>query len=266
MSKNVTHLFLKILINTIGQTSNGIRLCTEHGFTSGKMLDYIYQNKPSGKFLIGKLLDRIFIRHNGWEVVRIRKNNLVNFLHESINSILVYKNEVYIVDVASGPAGYVLEVMNKYTEKNIFATCRDLETKWLEEGQRKAKTLNIKNIEFKSGNALDTDSFKQLEKTPDIMISSGFYDWITDDELIKKSMQIVYDTLYEGGYFIFTNQSGHFNLEMMSDLFKDFNKDPLNMTVRDAQLVNAWAKEIGFNILKTISDQSGFYSVTLAQK
>jgi len=53
---------------------------------------------------------------------------------------------------------------------------------------------------------------------------------------------------------------------MMSDLFKDFNKKPVKMTVRDAQLVNDWAKEIGFNILKTTSDQAGFYSVTVAQK
>lgn len=266
MFKKFKYTTLKALVNTIGQTSNGLRLCKKHGFTSGKMLDYIYQNEPSGKLFIGKIIDSLFIRHVGWEVIRTRKNNLVSSLGKAIDLSLNGNKEVYIVDVASGPARYILEALDKHKNAIIFATCRDIDNRWLDEGQEKAKILGLDNIEFKLGDALNSDSYKLLRRTPDIIVSSGFYDWITDDEIIKKSIRIIYDNLKTGGYFVFTNQSGHVNLEMVQEVFSDFNGDPLRMTIRSADLMNTWTREAGFTVLETISDKAGYYSVTLAKK
>jgi len=266
MFKELKFKALKTLVGTIGQTSNGLQLCSKYGFTSGKMLDYIYQNEPSGKYGIGIIIDFIFIRHAGWEAIRTRKNNLVNSLRTAIVSTLTANNNVFIVDVASGPAKYILETMDKFRNENVSAVCRDIDERWLEEGKINAKSLNLTNIDFIAGNAFESDSFADLEKTPNIIVSSGFYDWITDDELVKKSMQIIYDNLPSGGYFVFTNQSGHVDLEMVSKVFQDFNHNPLEMKIRNADLINGWAKEIGFKIQKTKSDNRGYYSVTLAQK
>lgn len=266
MFKKMKFELLKLIINTVGQTSNGLKLCTEHGFTSGKMLDYIYKNEPSGKFIIGKLIDKIFIRHIGWEAVRTRKNNLVNSLRRAIVSHLTNKKEVFIVDVASGPAKYILETMDKFKNENVSAVCRDIDKRWLQEGESTAQKLNLQNIKFISSDAFDTDGFKNLEQKPNIIVSSGFYDWIMDDELVKKSMQIIYDNLQDGGYFVFTNQSGHIDLEMVSNVFSDFNHNPLKMKVRSAELVNSWTKEIGFKIIESKLDANGYYSITLAQK
>lgn len=266
MFKELKYKALKALVNTIGQTSNGLQLCTKYGFTSGKMLDYIYQNEPSGKYFIGKLIDSIFIRHVGWEVIRTRKNNLSSALKTAIVFLLTDKQDVFVVDVASGPAKYILDTMDNFRNENVSAICRDIDKRWLEEGKINADLLNLDNIEFLLGNALEDSSFKELEKVPNIMVSSGFYDWITDDETVKKSMQLIYNNLSDGGYFVFTNQSGHVDLEMVSKVFNDFNNNPLEMKIRSAELINGWAKEIGFKIVETKSDKQGYYSVTLAQK
>lgn len=266
MLKELKYKALKTVVNTIGQTSDGLRLCSEYGFTSGKMLDYIYENKPSGKFIIGKYIDKIFIRHLGWEAIRTRKNNLSKALKSAIVASLLAKKEVFIIDVASGPAKYILEIMQDYKTENVTALCRDIDCRWLEEGKQNARELGLRNIDFKRGNAFDENDFKELSKQPNIVVSSGFYDWITDDELVKKSFQIIYDNLPKGGYLVFTNQSGHVNLELVSKVFQDFNHKPLEMTVRNAELINGWAKEIGFNIVKTEQDKYGYYSITLAQK
>lgn len=266
MLKELKYKALKTVVDTVGQTSDGLRLCSEYGFTSGKMLDYIYENKPSGKFFIGRYIDKIFIRHLGWEAIRTRKDNLSKALKSAIVSSLLDKKDVFIVDVASGPAKYILEVMQDYKNENVSAVCRDIDDRWLDEGKFKAKYLGLKNIDFIWGNAFDEDSFKELKKQPNIVVSSGFYDWITNDELVKKSFQIIYDNLPKGGYFVFTNQSGHVNLELVSKVFQDFNHKPLEMTVRNAELINSWAKEIGFNIVNTEQDKYGYYSITLAQK
>lgn len=266
MLKELKYKALKAVVNTVGQTSDGLKLCSEYGFTSGKMLDYIYENKPSGKFFIGKFIDAMFIRHLGWEVIRTRKDNLSKALSSAIVASLLEKKDVFIVDVASGPAKYILEVMNDYKSENVSAVCRDIDERWLEEGKQNARQFGLRNIDFIWGNAFDENGFKDLKKQPNIVVSSGFYDWITDDELVKKSFQIIYDNLPKGGYFVFTNQSGHVNLELVSKVFQDFNHKPLGMTVRNADLVNGWAKEIGFNIVKTEQDKYGYYSVTMAQK
>lgn len=266
MFKELKYKALKAVVNTVGQTSDGLRLCTEYGFTSGKMLDYIYENKPSGKFFIGKMIDAMFIRHLGWESIRTRKSNLIKGLKSAIEASLSDKKDVFIVDVASGPAKYILEVMNDYKCEKVSAVCRDIDERWLNEGKANAKELGLINIDFIGGNAFDENDFKTLKNQPNIVVSSGFYDWITDDELIKKSFQIIYDNLPKGGYFVFTNQSGHVNLELVSKVFEDFNHKPLEMTVRNAELINGWAKEIGFNIVQTEQDKYGYYSITLAQK
>lgn len=266
MFKEFKYQLLKFIIATIGQTSNGLKLCTQYGFTSGKMLDYIYENKPSGKFFIGKLIDTIFIRHLGWEVIRTRKYNLSKALTTAITSLLRDKKEVFVVDVASGPAKYILEVMNHFRAEDVSVACRDIDERWLEEGKNNAKDMGLDNIEFIRGNAFDENSFQELEKQPNIVVSSGFYDWITDDELVKKSFKIIYGNLPKGGYFVFTNQSGHVNLEMVDNVFQDFNHQPLEMIVRSADLINGWAKEIGFSIVTTQQDKYGYYSITLAQK
>lgn len=266
MLKKLKYDALKLFVNTLGQTSDGLRLCSEHGFISGKMIDYIYDNRPSGKFIIGKIIDTIFIRHKGWDGIRTRKDNLIKFLKSAIVSSLLDKKDVFIVDVASGPAKYILEVLQDYKNENVSALCRDLDERWLNEAKNKANSLGLSSIDVLKGDAFDENSFKLLPKQPNIIVSSGFYDWITDDELVEKSMQIIYDNLPEGGYFVFTNQSGHFNLELVRNVFKDFNQQPLIMTVRSAELINNWAKEIGFKIIKTEQDKYGYYSTTLAQK
>ena len=38
------------------------------------------------------------------------------------------------------------------------------------------------------------------------------------------------------------------------------------MTTRSNQLINVWVTDAGFDIIQTISDNAGHYSVTLAKK
>ncbi|MGA1824331.1 MAG: class I SAM-dependent methyltransferase family protein, partial [bacterium] len=154
----------------------------------------------------------------------------------------------------------------KLNGKPVSATCRDLDERWLEEGRRKALQYDLKNIVFEKGDALDPKSFANLPFSPDIVVSSGFYDWIVDDTKIKTSMETIHALLKREGFFLFTNQCGHVDMEMVSEIFTDFNSNPLKMTTRSPEKMNSWAEKIGFRVLKTKTDQWGYYSVTLAVK
>lgn len=257
---------LKFLVKTVGMTSTGIRMSFEYGFTSGKMLDYIYMNKPSGKYIIGYIIDKLYLSHRGWKVIRERKRNLEKLIEQAISRIPESDKPIRMLDVASAQAQYIIDVLGRNADKNIHTLCRDYDDRWVQEGRTKAESAGVANITFQQGDAFDHKSFESLNESQDIVISSGFYDWITNDELIKKSISIISSVLKKNGYFIFTNQSGHFDLEMVSQIFVDFNNKPLQMTVRSAELMNGWIREAGFEIITTISDKWDYYSVTIAHK
>ncbi len=262
--KSLKLFFTKLAIRTVGPWSDGIRLAMKEGFTSGIMLDYIYKNKPSGKFVVGKMIDKIFLEHEGWRAVRQRKDNLCANLEKAIDLTLQSKESVRLCDVAAGPALYMTDVLEKYRDKNVSAEIRDIDARWLEEAQKRADAIGLK-LTHKVANALEKNDFV-FDTTPDIFVASGFYDWFNDAEMIKKSMRLIHESLPENGYFVFTNQSGHVALEMTNYLFKDFNDKPLEMVTWDAALINSWVEEIGFTIVDVRKDEKGYYSNVLAVK
>ncbi len=262
--KNISIKLLKTLVNTLGQLSGGISLASKEGFTSGKMLDYIYKNEPSGKFLIGKFLDKIYLSHRGWQDVRERKKNLTSCTIEAVNLVLEKKDEAIICDIASGPARYIIEVLEHFRGKNVSAQLRDIDPRWLEDAKEKAEQAKVK-VDIAVKDALKKEDFK-FEKRPDIFVASGFYDWFDDVEILKKSMGLVYESLSTGGLFVFSLQTGHFDITLVNEIFKDFNNNQLKMIVWDSKTVDSVLKEIGFKTLKILSDAQNRYPVYLVQK
>jgi len=261
---SLKYFFMKLAIRTIGTWSDGIRIAKKEGFTSGIMLDYIYKNQPSGRFFIGKMIDKIYLGHEGWRVIRQRKDNLCANLEKAIDLTLKSKNSVHLCDVAAGPALYITHVLEKFKDENVSAEIRDIDARWLEEAKKRADAKGL-NLTYRVANALEKSDFV-FDTTPDIFVASGFYDWFNDAQMIKKSMRLVYETLPENGYFAFTNQTGHVALDMTNYLFEDFNNKPLEMVTWDAGLINSWVEEIGFTIVDVRKDEKGYYSNVLAVK
>jgi len=262
-----TRIFLgRIAVRTLGKTSDGIKLVTTKGLTSGVMLDYIYQNQPHGRFIIGRWIDKLYLSHRAWEDVRTRKNNLEAFLVDAITVQRSLNRRPVIVDVAAGAARYILDVKSRNGMQDVEVICRDLDSEALEQGRRNAGKLGLKSIQFTMGDALKAESFAEINPKANIAVSSGFYDWFNEDGLVQKSMSLLYDILPSGGCFLFTNQVRHVSQEFTEGVFIDLHRQPLRMTMRPAALLNEWAESLGFKILKTTGDKDFNYSVTLAQK
>ena len=202
---NILHslkiMIMRCLIKTVGKTSDGIRISFDSGLVSGIMLDYIYRNQPSGRFLIGRLFDKTYLSHRGWEVVRIRKSNLQRLIHEAVSIQRELGRSPVLLDVASGPAQYILDVLSDDRADDIQAVCRDLDQQSLELGQRNAVERGITSVRFESGDALSSASLAEVEPQCNIAVSSGFYDWIADDNIVQKSIALLYDLLPDGGCF-----------------------------------------------------------------
>ena len=53
---------LRAFLRSVGRSSTGIRLALDTGMTSGKTLDYVYRDQPSGRHWLGRWIDRRFLR------------------------------------------------------------------------------------------------------------------------------------------------------------------------------------------------------------
>ena len=259
-------LLTRLGVKTIGRTSQGIRMVSRIGLTSGIMLDYIYRNQPQGKFLIGKWLDHVYLSHPAWEDVRIRKKNLQEYLTEAVHLQRNLRRKPVILDVAAGAARYILDTLLRKDMQDVTAVCRDLDNDALTLGGNNASEMGVNSVKFVIGDAFSAESLAKVDPAPNIIVSSGFYDWINDDARVQESMSLIFDVLPEGGCFLFTNQSKHVSLDFTQQVFSDFKGNPLRMTLRPVQTVNKWVEDVGYEIFKTTGDEEYNYSVTLAIK
>lgn len=265
-TQKISTNLLALLIKTLGRLSKGIRLSYKYGFTSGLMLDYIYKNEPQGELLIGKWIDKAYLENPGWEAIRMRKENLKEHLKQAIHENKRLGKKSVILDVAGGPGRYLMETLEETGEHDIYVICQDIDERWVKEGHKIAAEKGLKNIRFEKGDAFNPELLQRVEPKPNIIVSSGFYDWMTDDEDVRKSIKIIYDLLPAGGKIIYTNQAGHLSMELVSKAFTDFYGKALRMKTRSADLINSWAQDVDFKDIKTDLDKWGLYSVSTEVK
>lgn len=257
MFKKIKVFVLVLFIKTIGRLSTGINVCFEYGLTAGRMLDYIYENKASGKFIIGRLIDRIYLNHPDWQAIRERKDNVKNYIKEVIKSNREKNISTIILDIAAGYARYILEALKECGNKNAKVMCLDTNPDY---------AVKVKEIFHNEGfiigyenkSALDKDFLFSLSPN-NLIISSGFYDWIVEDNFVKDSIKLVYDILSEGGYFILTGQAKHPDLELVSRGFTDFKKEPLRMKMRPIETMTGWLEQAGFKNIESKIDKWGYF-------
>ncbi|MGQ0794502.1 MAG: class I SAM-dependent methyltransferase family protein, partial [Deltaproteobacteria bacterium] len=100
---------LSLMLRTVGMLSEGIRVGYTHGFDSGAMMNYIYENKPRGRFIIGRLIDQAFLNQITCRAFRsikkIQKEAIAKQIAGSRGKPL------FIADLASGKADYIYDAL-----------------------------------------------------------------------------------------------------------------------------------------------------------
>ncbi len=258
--KKFIYIIVRLILQTVGKLSTGIRMSYTYGFTSGKMLEYVYNNKPSGVTKLGRILDKFYLSHRGWQSVRERMFNLVDVISDTVK--ILNKKCAKITDIAGGTGLYLYKVIEKVGKNKVKVVVRDIEEKWVKEGNKKASLLGLKEIiSFKTGDAFNREDLNRDIYNSDIVVASGFYDWFEDKKLIEKSFKLIFECLPKGKYFIFTIQTKHFNLEFTNAMFVDFHRRKLAMTTTEHNKVLQMLKKSGFRLIDFKSDSWGYYIV-----
>ncbi len=263
--KKVEYSILRQLFKTVGKMSKGICVGWQYGFDSGESLDYVYENKARGCGPIGRLLDRIYLNSAGWSGIRVRGEQLKESIHWAIEKSSDTDESIELIDIASGPGRYVLDVL-KNAPANLHARLYDWDEKGLEIGREKAKQYHLENTEFIRRNAFEAEDISSIGKQADIAIASGLYELFPSNALVKQSLAILSQRVKEGGYLIYTNQPWHPQLEFISEVLTNRDGDKWVMRCRSQEEMDQLVKEAGFEKLSMKSDPNGIFTVSIATK
>lgn len=258
--KNIYYKFYSLFLRTIGMFSEGMRIGFTHGFDSGMIMNYVCQNTPSGRFYIGKVLDRIFLNQVTCKAFRaikeIQKNVIKNYLQERNG------DPTFIVDLASGKADYIYDALRE-TNGNVKVLLRDLDETALKESRAIAEKLNLLNkVSYEQGNALDIESLKRIYPKPNLVIEVGLYGIIHDDELLRRHFFELKDILNPGA-ILFNVQTYNPQIELIARVLKNRDGERCVWHLRPVELVIEWAEKAGFIEPQVTMDPYGIYAVVM---
>lgn len=249
-----------------GRLSRGIDLGWKHGYDSGVMLDYIYQNKAQGLTLLGRLIDRVYLNAPGWRGIRVRRTLLEQALRLLIEQTHAAGHPVRLLDIASGPGRYVLETMHSLRTVPISAVLRDYKQENLDAAARLRDELGLTQVTLAHGDAFDWAGLAAVTPRPTIAIVSGLYELFPDNEPVLRSLGGLADAVEPGGHLIYTNQPWHPQVEFIARVLTNREGQPWIMRRRTQAEMDELVRNAGFEKISQEIDPCGIFTVSTARR
>jgi len=249
-----------------GRLSHGINLGWKHGFDSGVMLDYIYENRARGLTPLGWLLDRFYLDAVGWRGIRVRRALLENLLGSTLEQTHAAGRPVRLLDIASGPGRYVLETILRLPTIPIAAVLRDYKQENLDAAAKLRDQLGLANVTVTPGDAFDRASLAAVTPRPTVAIVSGLYELFPDNELVLRSLGGLADAVEPGGHLLYTNQPWHPQVEFIARVLTNREGQPWVMRRRTQAEMDELVRRAGFEKVSQEIDPCGIFTVSVARR
>ncbi len=266
--KCIYYKFLSWMMKHFGILSDGMALGMKSGFDSGSSLDYVYQNKPCGKFFIGKLIDRAYLNSAGWKGVRERKKQLVDTICSVMQKHRYDGKKINIVDVASGYGRYIFEALKDNVSDVEKVLLRDFNLENVERGKKIIKEQNLENlVDFEQGDAFNQTSVAQINNNPNIAVISGLFELFSDNNLLHETLHGLSIVMEKGGYLIYTNQPWHPQQEIIARVLSSHQQGkPWVMRCRSQAEIDSLVEKNGFKKVSQMCSENAIFTVSIARK
>lgn len=267
--KNIGFTLTRFSLQKMGRhLSKWIAVAEKTGYDSWAMLDYVYENKAQGSYLIGKVFDRIFLNNIWWIGIRQRKEILEEALIYSIKDISSKEKPVNIMDIAAGHGKYVLETVKPFFDKIGKISLRDYVQENVNRWNEKIEKQWLQSkIIFEKMDAFDMKSYKEIYPTPNIVIVSGLYELYDENEKIFISLEGIWKSIEKGGYLIYTNQPTHPQIEFIARVLSSHKGNSLwKMRRRSQNEMDLLVNKAWFTKVKQYIDDWWMFTVSIAKK
>jgi SAM-dependent methyltransferase len=277
--KAIKYGLARLFIRTVGRLSKGIEIGCTHGFDSGVMLDHVYENKAEGRFVIGRLIDRIYLNAPGWSGIRNRGELLRDTIVAEAMKIAAGKKtgkqsvrlaeSIRLADLACGGGRYLLAALQMLQDAGIDvqATLRDYREENVRKARENAAKAGIEAI-IEAGDAFSDADLEKLSApaAPDLAVVSGLHEIIDDDRPVRHHFTQIAGLLAPGGLLIVTVQPDHPQVEFIARVLTSHSGRPWAMRLRSIELISTWARDAGFIVETVTMERRGIFGVLVARK
>ena len=253
---------------------------------SFRFADHIYRNEPSGRYGVGRVLDRLLLKLRGARSMRSRffhsRRQVLRGLRESLDDrqlrsrrpypvfaggatiddkAEIIEERIVVVSVPCGIARDLYEVAETlwmiepalYERVDFIGI--DLDPEALELSRR--LTRDYSTFDFRCADALAPET---LPDGVDIIVSLGFGEFLGDDVLLAFYRRAL-ASLNAGGRFI----TSAMNRDRISDyLARELAE--LHTHYRSTEELTALLKSAGFGKIQTTRDSVGLQTLAVAEK
>jgi SAM-dependent methyltransferase len=251
---------------SLGAVSDGIGVGVGYGFSSGEMLDYVYENQARGRGRLGRAIDRVYLDSPGWRGIRERRANLTRTLTALVLARRAQRLPTHILDVAAGPGRYLVDLACALDGQDLSVECRDADADAIALGRRLAAARGLDNVRYVQHDALDAAAVEAIRPRPDIAVVSGLYEILLDETAIRGSLGGIARLLSSGGILVLTGQPRHPQLELIARLLTHRDGSAWRMQLRSSPTLEAWCRQAGFTDIHTQCDTQGIFSISLMRK
>jgi len=266
MAEGKYHLLpVYALLTTSDLAREGIR-----NSGSFRFADHIYRNEPSGRFGVGRVLDRVLLAlrgarsmrsrffHSRREILRAVKE--MSGLSTGIPGGSLSREHLSVLSVPCGIARDLFDVAETLWNKSaLYERVRfvgiDLDREALDLSRNLAS--DHFGFEFHCADALEAGS---LPTGMDVIVSLGFGEFLSDDVLLDFYRRC-HASLNDGGRFVTSAMSR----DRISDyLARELAE--LHTHYRSTEQLTDLLKSAGFAQIRTSRDQVGLQTLAVAEK
>lgn len=253
--------FQKWALSKIGFISEGMNLGLKYGFDSGISLDYVYKNRPQGRFGIGKMMDKNYLNAIGWRGIRIRKKHLLQQVENAIETLQKQGKKVKILDIAGGTGNYLFDIKEKYPQVEIVIN--EFIQSNIEQGERIIREKGYQDIRFTNYSCFEKATYQKLDYQPNITIISGIFELFGDNDLVNSAVSGVASVMEKGGFVVYTGQPWHPQLKIIAFVLKSHQEKDWIMRRRSQSELDRIFRHNGIKKQSMLIDDFGIFTVSL---
>lgn len=272
MKKLAVHLdnFLyKVVIKNILKTSKLGYGTVVTGAESGVNFEHIYDNRPEGKFIIGKYIDKILLNLPAVHATRGRKEDIKRVLWNEIHNNKLLNRKTRVLDLASGGARYLRELAEEHRSGDVESVGLDKDFKCIQLGRTLVEKEKLKNIRFVKGDLFKLGHLQNFSSkvgwAPNVVIASGLFIYF-NNQIVEKVVREIYDLLPKDGLLVFSSYERLNTKKLMRKTMATSSGEEWTLYYRKPDYWRSFLYETGFREIFIFKDQWQMNNICTARK
>ena len=264
-SKIENFWYQNILKNLLNLSKLG-RTSIKGDADSGINFDHMYQNIPQGQNIFGAFIDKVLLNLPSVKATRNRKDIIIKILKNEVLNNLVLKKKTRILDIASGPARYLVDLVSGFAQNEIEVLCIDKDRRSLDFGKILAGSKPVRYAKIDVSRTRHLQRLgKRIKWAPNIILCSGLFEY-KEDEFVDRILREVGRNIDQDGLFVFISQTANPTKKLMGKLGSTSEGKRWELIYRNPEHFRKWVLNLGFRDVIISVDSLGMYEFCTCRK